>query len=644
MSLFGGDAIYDSADSSSRNSTSDESELSSSSRRAHTARLFPPNIQAAGDVRHIPSVDGTIAADVDDFDKEDEEYEPSIDEASRPNRYTGKAQTWRGYTAADRQLAASLVQIEAGDLAAHLYNAHALKRRVRLPEGQLNKVKNWQSKDFWLKKGDDLKFENPFGGIEQELVPHKIWTAWPLRPEKVPAPSERFGRRRSAEEGDGWKIGGLGEKEVGDELREEILALFLRQAKEKWNGMEWEDEAQDQTGDRSRSEARSMSKTVQREQLRVRSRSRSQGFDSAQSDIGMLDDGGFTPGYDSGTKGGKERKLKFYSSKIRIQGRPPPPSVEPVILADDDRARRILQPTINSLLTHLDGLAMTVCQTRLNHFGRDHSDTSDSEAVSDAESVLSQLRSSSRTRSRSSKTPATRASSRAPSIQKPTDSRTLRKRHSTQHQSKIPSDSDSASDYGAEHGEESEIQTESTEGSTPSRVRGTSKQRREQAGLLDWSEVLGIASMTGWNERAVARTAQRCATLFGEGMSFRTCDEGLAMKAPAEPVHYTPDMIPDLSATMGGTPKRPLFEKGMVHCPHTDCWGHDKEFKLPYRVIEHVKRIHGYDPRTNDSDNEERKCGGVHIDGFLQPISAKQGWLGKGRSKSAGERPKRKRR
>ena len=59
---------------------------------------------------------------------------------------------------------------------------------------------------------------------------------------------------------------------------------------------------------------------------------------------------------------------------------------------------------------------------------------------------------------------------------------------------------------------------------------------------------------------------------------------------------------------------------------------------MSYRVIEHCMRNHGYDPRTNDSDNEERTYGGVHIDGFMQPITAKQGWLGHGRSKAGGKR------
>jgi N-terminal acetyltransferase B complex catalytic subunit len=54
------------------------------------------------------------------------------------------------------------------------------------------------------------------------------------------------------------------------------------------------------------------------------------------------------------------------------------------------------------------------------------------------------------------------------------------------------------------------------------------------------------------------------------------------------------------------------------------------DFPIPYRAIEHVRRAHGYDPRTNNSENEERRVGAVHLDGFLQPVTAKQGWLGRG--------------
>jgi N-terminal acetyltransferase B complex catalytic subunit len=154
---------------------------------------------------------------------------------------------------------------------------------------------------------------------------------------------------------------------------------------------------------------------------------------------------------------------------------------------------------------------------------------------------------------------------------------------------------------------------------------------------MDWSEVLGLAAVQGWDREAIARTAQRCAALFGESMSFMHFHETLALKPASEPVFYTPSAIPPPAVSLipqPPTPKRPFFQIGTLRCPHVDCYGHEKDFALPYRVVEHCMRVHGYDPRTNDSDNEERTFGGVHIDGFLQPVTAKPGWLGNGRAKA----------
>jgi hypothetical protein len=74
-----------------------------------------------------------------------------------------------------------------------------------------------------------------------------------------------------------------------------------------------------------------------------------------------------------------------------------------------------------------------------------------------------------------------------------------------------------------------------------------------------------------------------------------------------------------------------------MYCPHRDCYGRRREFAMPYRVIEHCMRIHGYDPRTNDSDNEETTVGGVHVNNFLLPVTAKPGWTGYGRARDDDE-------
>lgn len=47
----------------------------------------------------------------------------------RPNRWTGPKSTWRTLTEEDRLVWQSMKQIQDQDLAVHLYNAFALKRR-----------------------------------------------------------------------------------------------------------------------------------------------------------------------------------------------------------------------------------------------------------------------------------------------------------------------------------------------------------------------------------------------------------------------------------------------------------------------------------------------------------------------------------
>lgn len=168
---------------------------------------------------------------------------------------------------------------------------------------------------------------------------------------------------------------------------------------------------------------------------------------------------------------------------------------------------------------------------------------------------------------------------------------------------------------------------------------------------MDWSELLGLAAIAGFDKRVIGDTAQRCASLFGEKMNFQTFGEGLASMPTVEPIQYMPSTIPAPDQTRAASgdasreaqssernriplAKRPYFDSGSLRCPHRDCPGSLKDFSGSSRLTQHVRRKHGYDPRTNDSDNEERTVGGVHIDGYLQPIWAKPGWLGHGRAKS----------
>jgi hypothetical protein len=568
----------------------------------------------------------------DEFDDNEEPKLESNDVPSRPNRFTGKPSTWRGYTAADRQVVASLENIESADLAAHLYNAHNLKRRVRRPAEQLVGVKDHQRKDSWLKKGKGLEFTDPFGEKQTELVPSKAWTTWPMPPKLIP--TKESGVKEADSDEETWYIVDSGACDVGENMRNEILALFLRQAKETWLARPYEAKDQDATPKR-KPRAKSCAKTLL--------------LDSPQSvtpNVEMQDAATVKEGIAPTSESEADGNLGNTLGKTRGH-KPQTPSVKAAFLADDDEARRILQPSVNSLLAQIDSLALAVRRSRLNQFGRSGYDgRSGSEFTSGAESVASDtVRLSQPTEKKSSRTCL-----RANDISKPNEkSKDFEAEHTT--------DSDLCSDYDGSHREEERDEDNSDESQPSKRKPNISKKPRQysessgnqsgthdimgQQGLMDWSEVLGIASITGWDQQVVARTAQRCAVLFGEGMSFRTFDERLATEPVVDPVHYNPSTIPCLDnmvSTNASITKRPLFEIGTLRCPHKDCFGSQKDYRIPYRVVEHVMRAHGYDPRTNDSDNEERKVGGVHIDGFLQPVTLKHGWLGGGRSKAGSKK------
>ncbi|KAF2273722.1 uncharacterized protein EI97DRAFT_435889 [Westerdykella ornata] len=643
MSLFGGDGTPPDDPS--------QSEIVAPSATADTT----VSTTASSPTSHIPEeAQNAQIVSFSTYDAEDEEDE--VDDESdqdahaagglRPNRFVGKASTWRGYTASDRNIAASLEEIQARDLAAHLFNTHALKRRVRRPESELKGVKNWQSKDDWMKKGADLEFVDIAGDRQVELVPPKRWTAWPLPAEDVPIPLEQLGRKWV----EGSIVGPSEWHDPGDNLREEILAVCLRLATRKFRARKTEIAGIEEIGGRSRAQSRARSKSV----ASARASSRAPSLSPEVSDEDRRE-GFVARDADEETGSQIETETKFAhvlnakGKRLKLQANLP----RPTVLADDEAARRILGPSINSLLARVDRLAEGIRRTRLNHFGRGNgSDTSASEGISDFESVRSSSRSVSRSRSRSVST--TRSTSRArsgtasrsPSTPQKPRSSNPKPTKSRKRRRPADEDSDSASDFGADYGLDSPSSSEmsspspSTKRLRMSRETSVSSANREasiQIGLLDWSEVLGIASMTGWNSKAIARTAQRCAALFGEGMSFLPLDEGLAAQpSPPQPVHFTPSTIPPLDITdkRKAVKKRPYFDVGTLRCPHPECRQHHEDYSIPYRVIEHCIRVHGYDPRTNDSDNEDRKVGGVHIDGFLQPITAKQGWLGAGRAKS----------
>lgn len=591
----------------------------------------PPQPQSA----QAPSIDSASHSG-SDIEESDEDLR------TRSNRFTGHPQTWNRYTAADRQIALSLEQIEQANLAAHLYNAHALKRRVRRPRKDLTGIEKWQSRDRWLKTGDALQYTDLSGEIQKELVPSKDWTAWPLPPTRVPISREKATDRTTEGPYDDWMIGGESTHDAGQEVREEMLAMFLRLAKETWEERASEDDSQGGRDHTTRSRSRSRSKSV------ISTRSRRS---TSRIDVDMKDGDSIEKRNEDLQQ--QDREEQSGPGKGKRVGRKPQDEIfaRPTLTTDDARALRLLQPTINSMLSKLDDLALAVRRTRLNHFGRGGSSdrSSMSEFTSGVESGELSSASSTRSTSRNaqSRKASGRPSSRAISTQLGRNAK--KGKSSTANQKELLDSDVVSSDASDSDASKNRLHTRKRSRSLSSTSETGASSNRDwsgRVGLLDWSEILGLAAVRGWDERAIARTAQRCATLFGESMSFTPFEESLAVKSLEEPVHYIPSTIPapDILPVSGpSVSKRPFYQIGTLRCPHTDCYGHVKDFALPYRVVEHCMRVHGYDPRTNGSDNEERTVGGVHIDGFLKPVTSKPGWLGHGRSKAGKASKKQKR-
>ena len=132
------------------------------------------------------------------------------------------------------------------------------------------------------------------------------------------------------------------------------------------------------------------------------------------------------------------------------------------------------------------------------------------------------------------------------------------------------------------------------ETSDPEKSRGPKKQKGEPAtahgnvriirssrtgrlSLRNWDDVLGLASLIGIDSPVVGRAASRCAELLGEDMAFGTDYQGL---------------------------------------------GDDNEtLHLPYGSTSDK-----LEPPGDEGHEDTDMHGGIHVDGFLQPIQGKPSW------------------
>lgn len=388
---------------------------------------------------------------------------------TRPNRYHGPPSTWRSWTANDRDVADSLDVARASDLSVHLYNAFDLKRRARADQvGRMTQAENGNE------AGEDADDGQVVAG--QQFMPPDVWTAWPLRSRHVPRDTLP------------------GNHAPSTSLAEALVAISLRHAKERWEVRGQESKPQQPKSSKHdwKNERDLTKKETKAQDADDEDRDSDSGSSSAESEDTS------NTGNAAALTGNLPPGVQLFSSQAFAI--PEDSSSEddtttvgsdedaPVFSADDDHARNLLQPTIRHILTRFDDLLDGLHQARVVYANKGDD---------------SRSRSRSRSRLRFSGAETTeddqfvRSGSRAASVKRG------RKRK------RAPS----------------EPMDTQLEQSSRSRGRSTvrkAEKKTQPLALRDWSDVIGMALLKGWNVDTVARASERCARLFGQNMAFRT--------------------------------------------------------------------------------------------------------------------------
>jgi len=436
------------------------------------------------------------------------EIDQDSSEDERENRFNGPASTWRDYTANERALVASLDQERASDLSVHLYNAHALKSRL-YDRDAVDTSKPWHSKHHWIKPDEDGS--TPW-------YPDVQWTAWPLHADDVPRNSEGFGKDALKDDTADGTIKMPVSWRAGADLDDEILALMLRKAKERFNlrsKMQVDSTARQPSPTRSPSQMRS-----------------SPPVESRESSVAS--------------------EAPSHKSEDELETTETEDLTTPEFMMDDDEVKKLLGQSSRHALTKFDNLLMGLHRSRQYH-------TSGSTSNTKPESSRPPKR---KRRSTTNETP--------PLITEP-DGIEDQERTSIRDYTKHPS------------------------GNNPIYPR-------------DWSEVLGVASLTGWNQSVVDRATKRCSALFGEQILFRTMPETAAGKAEDKLTKYTPEMIPDFDVLDDKEEEENLTRESEVgfRCPEDSCPQHHRLYEKRFMIRQHLRRVHKYGQEALDA--YDRAC------------------------------------
>lgn len=625
---------------------------------------------------------------------------------TRPNRWRGQKSTWQTYTQEERLLHRSMEQLRNRDLSVHLYNAFALKHRPVRPSATAEPADAEVSSSSTANQQDTTRLsrvtDTAIQDVEkplQEVVdsgewrPPNLWTAWPMNHRNVPG--DDF-LKETHDEDDVFTFRSKKELLPSTPLEEELTATILRQAKERFRRRQRKYYEKNATRARDESAYETTGASSAAAHSAISSDDNDDDIPSNEEDAKEKPD-------ERAGKAEKPKRSKTY---------------EAVMSANDDLSANLLRPSVRHILSTLDNTLTALHNSRvagLSYMTDSSASATDGEAseASDAGSVSSAVsRASSATRRKRKGAPRSRAP-RTPEPEKKTTERRGRPRKAQlplpgetekemkiriarEQKKRIPFSSDEE-DNADQVEEEGKMKKGAKEAAEMSETSGSPRKKQDLPpearleirtktreailggwGLRDWSDVIGAASLAGFKPEVVARAAQRCADLFGEGMEMHTLLEGPASKGPKpQRKRYLPgdrhnrrasssvsgsdsevdrpvvrrrvcsrqgslarDSVPPsdsdvTGAARGRSSRAPSRARsasrsssvGLFFCPVAGCPRSAEGFARRANLLRHVASIHpGQAVEAGDVESEDEMDGAVHVDGFLKPIRARKGW------------------
>ena len=368
-----------------------------------------------------------------------------------------------------------------------------------------------------------------------------LWTAWPLPPCDVPHAHEMSGLNHQTRHPS---------RSSTKALKDLVIATISRRARKTWVARDWDSESvtkvEDTSSTRTRHEEQDFGPETGMNPVAVAGHIPEDQENEDLPSRPMFSSQPVPPSDSGSDNSANEARLH---KGTRDDGRTHAVESQPCPLSDDDRLHQLLDAPASHILAKLDDLLKAL------HIARQSYAIGSALEVSGSDELAAPSVSRSRSRIRS-----------------------RRRRASTTE----------------------DLQSSDT---TPSKRRNRNKRKR--LGLRDWSDVLGMAALTGWDTEVVQRASEKCATIFQENMLFRTFHEGEANSSSyftdrlATGEEPPDDNEADLSLSEGNIIDFPDSDTDRVAtkfesrcCPHPKCPRYNNPYPTKKGLRRHLREKH----------------------------------------------------